>query len=100
MLSWCNFLSCYHLTVEGICPRSVTTLKETYFDTLLHVREAVMKKRPDKLSRDAISLHDNARSHEAQLIAFLLNDFHWHVFGHFTHLPDFAPSDYCLVCKP
>ncbi len=57
---------------EEYAPKGVAMTKETYFNTLLHLREAIKKKHPGKLSQGVILLHDNGRPHKTRLIIFLL----------------------------
>ena len=62
----------------------------------MRLHHAIKTKRPGKLSRGVILIHDNARPHKARIIESLLADFQWDIFGHPAHSPDFAPSDYHL----
>ena len=48
------------------------------------------------MSKKIVLLHDNARSHTAQLIQTLLRDFKWDVFAHPPYSPDLAASDFHL----
>jgi len=73
-----------------------TVNQETYFDTLMRLRQAIKHKRPGKLSEKVLLIHDNARPHTAKLIQLLLRDFKWQIFAHPAHSPDLAPSDYHL----
>ena len=83
------------LLVEYLADRSTLT-QDTYFDTLMKLRDAIKRKRPGKLSKGILLLHDNARPHVAKLIRHLLDQFRWKVFGHPPYSPDLAPSDYHL----
>ncbi len=49
--------------------------RDTYFDTLNNLWNAIKSKCPDLLSRKLCLLHDNAKYHTAYLIKFLLKDF-------------------------
>ncbi len=77
-------------------PPGTTVTKDTYFDTLVRLKEAIRRKRPGLLTRGVILLHDNARPHVAGNIKWLLEDLKWIVFGHPPYSPDLAPSDYYL----
>ncbi len=50
-------------------------MKETYFNILLHVRDAIKMKQPGKLSKKILLLDDNTTAHKAGLIQKLLADF-------------------------
>ncbi len=71
-----------------------TITQQTYFDTILRLRDAIKRKRPGKLRRGIVLLHDNARPHTAALMQWLYTDLQWDVFGHPAHSPDLAPSDF------
>jgi len=73
-----------------------TTNQHTYHDTLLRLRKAIQTKRPGKLSRTVVLLHNNATPHKARKIQDLLRSFKWDVFPHPAHSPDLAPSDFHL----
>ncbi len=53
-----------------------------YCETLLKLRNALKSKRPGKLSRGVILLHDNARPHTANLTKGCLQKFKWEVLSH------------------
>jgi len=74
-------------------------MQETYFNTLIHLQNAIKSKRPGLLSHKVCLLHDNARPHTARLIRFLLVDFKWIVFNHSPYSSNLAPSDYHLFSR-
>ncbi len=69
-------------------------MQHMYFDTMLHLRAAIKNKHTGLLAKKLCLLHDNARPHTAQLIANLLESFHWEAFKHSPYSPDLASSDY------
>ncbi len=77
-------------------PKTQNVNQETYFDSLMKLRQAIKIKRPGKLSKKIVLLHDNARPHVAALVTSLLKDFDWTVFSHPPYSPDLAPSDFHL----
>ncbi len=70
------------ILLEEYAPKGVTITRELYFDTLMHLREAIKKKRPGKLSRNVFLIHDNPTPHMAGLITSLLTDFWWDILQH------------------
>jgi len=75
-------------------PAGSTITGASYFDTLVKLQQAIKNKRPGKLSKGVILLHDNARPRVARLVKGLLVDFRWEVFCHPPYSPDLAPSDF------
>ena len=49
--------------------------RETYFDTLVKLKQAIKVKRPRKLASQVVLLHNNAQPHTAALTQSLLKDF-------------------------
>ena len=47
-------------------------------------------------TRGVILLHDNARSHTANIITALLKKFKWDIPGHPPYNPDLSPCDYAI----
>ncbi len=83
------------LLVEYL-PRKQNVTQETYFDTILHLRNAIKRKHPEKLSQGIFLLQDNARPHVAALIRVLLADLGWFVFHYPVYSPDLVLSDYYM----
>ncbi len=83
------------LLVEYLPPKRNIT-QETYFETILHLRNAIKQKHLRKLSQGIFLLQDNAHPHVTALIQGLLADLGWFVFHHPTYSPDLAPFDYYL----
>ena len=48
------------------------------------------------LSAGVFLMHDNAWSHTARRLTYLLQEFSWQVFHHPPYAPDLAPSDFHL----
>ncbi len=83
-VKWCRpFIGISDMTQN---PESV---KDTYFDTLNNLRNAIKSKHPGLLSRKPCLLHINAKPHTAHLIKFLLKDFKWKVSKHSPYSPDY-----------
>jgi len=82
------------LPTQKVKGKRRTVTQDTYFDTMIRLRQAIKAKRRGKLSQKICLLHDNARPHTARLIALLLNDFKWFTFPHPPCSPDLAPSDF------
>ncbi len=55
-------------------------IQDTYFDTLMCLRNAMSYKIQGLLSRKVILIRDNAHLHWVQLIETLLKDFNWKQF--------------------
>jgi histone-lysine N-methyltransferase SETMAR len=55
---------------------------QRYCDTLQNLRRAIKNKRPGKLSRGVLMLHDNARPHAAHATWDTLRRFGWGVLDH------------------
>ena len=60
------------------------------------LRQAIKSKRPGKLTRGVILLHNNARPHTANTITALLQKFKWEVLGHPPYSTDLSPCDYAI----
>ena len=58
--------------------------------------QAIKSKRPGKLTRVVILIHDNARPHTANTITALLQKFKWEGLGHPPYSPDLSPCDYVI----
>ena len=59
-------------------------------------RQAIKSKRPGKLTRGVILIHDNARPHTTNTITALLQKFNWEVLGHPPYSPHLSPCDYAI----
>ena len=64
-----------------------------YCRTLDKLREAVRRKRPDRLTSGVLLQHDNATPHTAKATQDWIRRFGWEVLPHPPHSPDLAPSD-------
>ncbi len=64
-----------------------TVTADTYFDILMHLRQAIKEKRRRLLLDGLVLMHDNAQPHTAMLTTSLLVDFKWGVFPQ----PPYAP---------
>ena len=73
-----------------------TVNAQRYSQTLTTLRQAIKSKRPGKLTRGVILLHDNARPHTANTIKGLMQNFKWEVLGHPPYSPDLSPCDYAI----
>jgi hypothetical protein len=82
---------------EVICvdflPHGVT-INAQYYSNLHHngVHQAIWKRRPWKLSKKIILLHENTRPFMENLMEATLAAVGWEVMNH----PGLAPSDFCL----
>jgi hypothetical protein len=77
-----------------VVPVGATINAQRYCDTLQNIRRAIKNKRPGKLSRGVLMLHDNARPHPAQATRDTLRHFGWGVLDHPPYSPDLSPCDY------
>ena len=75
-------------------PRTINA--DRYCKDLTKLRGAIKRKRPGKLSKKVLLLHDNARPHSAAKTKNLLENFKWDIFDHPLYSPDLAPSDFRL----
>jgi hypothetical protein len=73
-------------------------LNAQYYSNLFcgDMHQAVQKKRPGKVSKKIILLHDNASPHMADLTRATLAALGWEIMNHFPYGPDLAPSDFHL----
>lgn len=74
------------------------TINAQYYGSLIEndVRKALRKKRPGKLTRGIILLHDNARSHTARHTQEIIERLGWQLLPHPAYSPDLAPCDFYL----
>jgi histone-lysine N-methyltransferase SETMAR len=75
-------------------PVGATINAQRYCDTLQNLRWAIKNKRPGKLSRGVVMLHDNACPHAAHTTWDTLRRFGWGVLDHPPYSPDLSPCDY------
>lgn len=76
--------------------KGFTTNKDMYFNILIRLKEAILLKRPRKLSRKILFMHDNAPEHRVGLFQGLLKDFCWDTLLHPAYFPDLAECDFYL----
>jgi histone-lysine N-methyltransferase SETMAR len=74
------------------------TFNAQYYSKLLHndVHQTIQKKRPGKLSKKIILLHDNACPRTADLMKVTLATVDWEMMNHPPYSPDLASSDFNL----
>ncbi len=72
-------------------------LEYMYFNTLIHLQQAIKSKLPSLLKQNVTFLHENATPHSTKLSQNLLNHLKWDVFQHPAYSPDLAPTDYTLI---
>ena len=84
-----------HFLIEFL-QHGTTVNAQSYLQSLITVHQAMKSKRPEKLTRVVILLHDNARLHTAVTITALLQKFKWEVLGHPPYSPDLSPCDYAI----
>ena len=82
------------LLLIDILLHGTTVNAQHYSQTLTTLCQAIKLKRPSKLTRWVILLHDNARPHTANTITPLLQKFKWEVLGHPPYSPEISPCDY------
>ncbi len=68
--------------------------QDIYFNTLMHLRNAIWSMKWGLLVQKVILIHDNAHPHRVRLIQTLLKDFCWEQFEHPSYLLDLVPNDY------
>ena len=78
--------------------RNATVNKELYIAQLHRVNKAIQLKRPHRQGQ-TILLHDNARSHVAQVVKAALQELEREVLQHPPYSLDLAPVDYYLFCS-
>ena len=76
--------------------RGTTVNVQLYSQTLTTLRQAIKSKRPGKLTRVVLLLHDNARPHTANTITALLQKYKWEVVNLPPYSPDLSPCDYAI----
>lgn len=76
-------------------PRGTTINSEAYCETLKRLRKAIKERRPGKLSKGIVLLHDNATPHSARVTLDLLEKkFKWEQWEHPPYSPDLSPCDF------
>ena len=85
-----------HLWPRGapFLQHGTTVNAQHYSQTLTTLRQVMKLKRPGKLTRGVILLHDSARPHMANTITALLQKFKWEILGHPPYSPALSPCDY------
>lgn len=81
------------LLIEFTEPR-VHINANLYNETLNKLHQAIRRKRPGKLSRGVILLHDNARPHVAKVVKENLQRKKWRILEHPPYSPDLSPCDF------
>jgi len=61
-----------------------------------HLRPALRRK-PQLLGTNLITLHDNARAHTANIVTDLLRRWRWEILEQPPYSPDMSPCDYDLI---
>ncbi|GFN82892.1 histone-lysine N-methyltransferase SETMAR [Plakobranchus ocellatus] len=79
-----------------ILPQGQCSNAARYCSTLDRLKEAIRRKRPGLLRRDAVLQHDNTTPHSANLTQQWLQRYGWKILPHPAHSPDLAPSDFHL----
>ncbi len=75
------------------CKEKQNDTQDTYFDTLMHLRNAIQSERRKLLSQKVVLIWNDACSHKAHLIQTLMKDFHRENFKQLPYSPDLVPSD-------
>ncbi|UYV83506.1 hypothetical protein LAZ67_23001258 [Cordylochernes scorpioides] len=91
----CVFWDCEGVLYWEMLKRNATVNKDLYIAQFHHMNEAIQQKRPDRQGQ-IILLHDNVRSHVAQVVKAALQEFKWEVLQHPPYSPDLATTDYHL----
>jgi hypothetical protein len=81
------------VVVEVVAASASNGCVQNYCDTLQNLRRAIKHKRPEKLSRGVLMLHDNAHPHAAHATWDTLRRFGWSVLDHPAYSPDISPCD-------
>ena len=94
---------CIWWDMKGVVYHELLTPAETingerYRRQLMHLKQALVIKRPDWGNRHdkLIFQHDKARPHVAKPVKNYLENVGWEVLPHPPYSPDIAPSDYYL----
>lgn len=75
-------------------PKGTTINSAAYCATLKRLRKALKDRRPGKLTRKIVLIHDNATPHSARVTQDLLKKFKWDVWEHPPYSPDLSPCDF------
>lgn len=75
-------------------PKGSTINSVSYCETLKRLRKAIKDRRPGKLTKGIVLLHDNATPHSARITKELLETFKWEEWEHPPYSPDLAPCDF------
>jgi len=90
------FFDCDGVVHIDWLPRGHTVTSAFYGALLERVRESLRRKRPGKLAKGVIFMHDNARPHSAQATRDKIGQMGWTLMAHPPYSPDVAPADYGL----
>jgi hypothetical protein len=74
------------------------TFNAQYYSNLLRsdVHQVIRKKRPRKLSKIIILLHDSTHPYTANFMKVTLAVMGWEIMDHHVYTPDLAPNDFHL----
>ena len=78
-----------------LLPRDVTITDDIYCQQLRRIADAIQEKLTTRL-REVILLHENARSHSANLTKTTIQELGWEDISHPPYSPDLASSDFHL----
>ncbi len=78
-------------------PPCRTVTADIYFNTLMHLQQAIKEKRSGLLSEGVVLMHDNARPHTVTLAISLLAVFKRDVFP-YPHIPSILHS-HTTICS-
>ncbi len=82
--------------VLDTCKEKQYVTQDTYFNTLMQLRNVIQLSRRGSLSQKIVLIHDNAHPHRVQLIQTLLRDFCWEQLEHSQYSLDLVLNDYYL----
>ncbi|UYV83500.1 hypothetical protein LAZ67_23001248 [Cordylochernes scorpioides] len=91
----CLFWDCKGVLYWEMLEMNATVNKDLYIAQFHHMNEAIQQKRPDRQGQ-IILLHDNVRSHVAQVVKAALQELKLEVLQHPPYSPDLATTDYHL----
>ena len=77
-----------------------TTFNGPYYVSIIErLRSVILKKWRGKVSREALSLHDNTPIHKCNIVQAAIRQAGFIELNHQAYSPDIAPSDYHLFSK-
>ena len=77
-------------------PNKTTIPGASYAEILTKLRQAIRQKRPGKLARGVLLLHDFAPVHTSRVWKAAVNNNGFVELSHPPYSPDLAPSDFYL----